>query len=124
VRFLIDNALSPVVAERLRLAGHDVLHVRERGMHAATDEAVLAFARTDNRVVVSADTDFGSQLALTGRADPSVVLLRRGTDRRPHRQAAIIIANLERLEEPLRQGCVAVLEEGRLRIRGLPMGSG
>jgi predicted nuclease of predicted toxin-antitoxin system len=49
VRFLVDNALSPLVAERLRQAGHDAVHVREYGIHAAADEDILARAMSASR---------------------------------------------------------------------------
>jgi predicted nuclease of predicted toxin-antitoxin system len=38
LRFLIDNALSPLVAEWLRDAGHDAAHVRAYELAAASDE--------------------------------------------------------------------------------------
>ena len=60
MRFLIDNALSPSLAEGLRSAGHDAIHIRQ----AATDETVLARAARENRILISADADFGTLLVL------------------------------------------------------------
>ena len=45
MRFLVDNNLSPVLADELKTAGHDAVHVRDYGLQAATDQVVLAQAR-------------------------------------------------------------------------------
>lgn len=63
MRFLVDNALSPLVSAELGRAGHDAVHVRERALAAADDDVIFDLAVTEARVVVSADTDFGTILA-------------------------------------------------------------
>ena len=75
MRYLVDANLSPVVAERLRDTGHDAVHVGDLGLLTASDEEILGRAATDDRVIISADADFGTLLALNGLSRPSFILL-------------------------------------------------
>ena len=121
MRFLIDNALSPQVADGLRQAGHDAVHVRDYSLAKADDPLIFERAAQEDRVVVSADTDFGTLLAMRRHKTPSVVLFRGPVPRRPATQVALLRANLPAIDEALGAGAIVVLEPARIRIRSLPI---
>ena len=76
MKFLVDNALLSLVAEGLRHHRHDAVHVREYALQRADDETIFARACDEKRVIVSADTDFATLLALTREAALSLLLFR------------------------------------------------
>ena len=75
MKFLVDNALSSGLAEGLRQAGYRAEHVRDRGLKDAADTAIFDCAAREGQVVISADTDFGTLLAMRRAAQPSVILI-------------------------------------------------
>lgn len=106
-----------MIALALREAGHDVLYIAETDRQAS-DEAIMGMAIDEDRVVVTADYDFG-ELAVRHRlAAPGVVLL--APSKQPAAvRASRLISLMSELGERLR-GSLTIIEDERLRFRRLP----
>lgn len=121
MRFLADMGVSMEVVRWLRSTGHDATHLRDQGLHRAADVDVFAKAAAEDRVVLAFDLDFGEIAALTQRRRASVILFRLRNTRTAH-----VIERLSEVLEhcslSLASGAVVVVEEGRHRLRPLPIG--
>lgn len=58
LRFHLDEHVSPAVAEGLRRRGVDVTTTQEIGLRGSQDSDHLAFALSQQRVLVTHDRDF------------------------------------------------------------------
>ena len=120
MRFLIDNALPPRLAELLGAPVTTQLMFARMGCKPAADLDILERARQETRVIVSADTDFGAILAAQEAADPSFLLFRDPNLLSTEDYMNLLTGSLPLLEPDLTSGCVAVFRNGRLRVRRLP----
>jgi len=104
------------VVDWLREHGHDAVHVRELGMSQALDVNILARARTENRIVLTFDLDFGDLLAAWDERPSPVILFRLRNTR-----IANVISRLESVPNisgaALASPCVIIVEDARHRIR-------
>lgn len=104
----------------LQSSGHDVVHLRDEGLHRLTDAEVLEKAVAENRVVLTFDLDFGEILAAGGYQHASVIIFRLRDSRSNRvisRLGEVLAASADALEEL----AVIVVEDGRHRLRRLPI---
>jgi len=117
VWFLADESCDFAVVTALRSAGHDVSAVVEISPRAK-DPAVLALARSEARVLVTEDKDFGSLAYAGGHETAGVVLIRFPGDARSGLGEAVVTVVTE-LGERIK-GAFVVIEPGRARISRPP----
>ncbi|MCK4527518.1 DUF5615 family PIN-like protein [candidate division WOR-3 bacterium] len=114
MRILANENFPGLSVQELRRLGHDVLWVRT-AMPGARDDAILACAQTEERLLVTLDKDFG-ELAFGMRLPAScgIVLFRmKMTDARA---AAINMAKVLNSRSDW-NGNFAVVEDDRIRMR-------
>lgn len=58
IRYYLDEHIAEAVAKGLRRRGVDVRTLTEAGMLGASDEEHFAFAREEERTIITQDDDF------------------------------------------------------------------
>ena len=114
MRFLLDVCVaSSVLRNTLSDLGHDVLSARD-GYAKASDEALLALANEEDRVLVTADKDFGELVFSRRLPHPCIVRLDGLTAAGEAEAMRNLIA---RHGAAMREGAIIVVTENRIRIR-------
>ena len=120
MKLLLDMGLPRRAAELLRQAGHDAVHVGERGSPRLTDPEIVGVAAAEERTIVTMDADFSALLALSGRSCPSVVHLR--VEGLGYRQVAAMIDQVVvDSQADIESGCIVSVTSAGTRTRRLPI---
>ena len=114
MKIVADENIDKEIVDRLRADGHDVLYVAE-AEPGIDDQTVLGRSLQADRVLLTADKDFGD-LVFRQRLLHSGVLLVRLAGVRPELKAGLVAATFEHHGEELGAG-FAVLSPRSLRLR-------
>lgn len=116
MRYLADENFPRATVEALRATGDDVSWVRTDAPGSKDDE-VLALGRTEQRVLLTFDKDFGELVLKRGLAASNGVVLFRLPMAKPFELTHRIVSALgSRTDWP---GHFSVVEEDRIRMRPL-----
>jgi predicted nuclease of predicted toxin-antitoxin system len=117
VKIKTDENIGKRAIEFLRVAGHDVITVREQNLAGGPDEAVFNACRAERRILITLDRDFGEPLRFPSGQSAGVVILELSAP-----------ASLQMLLDRIHQfmtlaatravdGELWIVEPGRVRIR-------
>ena len=120
VPIVVDMNLSVEWIGELAQHGWTAVHWSSIGDPRAADTVIMAWARAKGHVVFMHDLDFGTMLALTHAAGPSVIQV-RGQNVLPEHMGSLVIAALRQHEAALTAGALVVVEEKKSRVRVLPL---
>jgi predicted nuclease of predicted toxin-antitoxin system len=113
LRFLADESCDFAVVRALRGAGHDVHAVSEE-MSRSVDEAVIAQAAADQRILLTEDKDFGWLVFVTQAEAAGVILIRYPGNARQDLVRAIL--RLVEEQGALLHTAFVVVQPGHIRI--------
>jgi len=120
MKFLIDQPVSPALVDWLHSRGDDACHVRDLGMAAASDEAIVDLALAESRILITTDLDFSRIVALSKKNGPAVILFRAGniTD---DEMLRLLQLTIERTDETTLNKSIVVVNAHSIRVAKLPI---
>ncbi len=117
MKFLFDQSADFRLIAHLRERGHDVSVVSRDHPHGLADADVLAIARSEKRILVVADRDFGELIFHQGLRHAGVLFFRlpgAPLETKINQLDAV----LENHADQLSQGAFLVITAGQIRLAG------
>ena len=112
--------LARSTANFLRHQGHNAVHLREQGLQRLDDQEIIEKARTEGRVILTHDLDFGRIIAMSQSHLPSVIIFRL-SNMQPQQVNHYLTQVLARFAAQLEAGALVSVNERAIRIRPLPI---
>lgn len=112
--------VTPQAVGHLQANGHDAVHASRIGLGDRPDSEILERARTEGRIVVTADLDYPRLLALFKADGPGLILFRGGSYSDVEMLSLLdrVIAQADSLNL---EHSIAVVDQHRIRRRTLPL---
>ena len=116
MRLVADENCDFSLVIELRAAGYDVVSIAEQ-MAGADDQKVIDFARSERRLLLTEDKDFGQLVFAAAKENSGVILIRYPASTRSALTAAVLKFLSDNSEGLYSR--FAVLEPGRARVTRL-----
>ena len=121
MKALLDMPVSASLMDILQAHGHEGIHAQDIGLDRAPDRDLLAFARRENRIIITADLDFPRILALTSAEGPGLILF-RGGNYSDAEMRDLLERVLTQVPSEVLEISVCVVDKERIRFTRLPLG--
>lgn len=119
MKFLFDQSADFRLIPHLRQLGHDVAAVSRNYPPGLPDEDVVTVARTERRILIVADRDFGELIFHQGLAHAGIIFFRL-----PGAKLQTKIDQLNTVlaqhADDLKRGEFLVVTPGQIRVAGRP----
>lgn len=113
MKFLLDSCISGFAAKELRNAGFDILWIPEAGKDPG-DEEIIKKAFEEDRILITADKDFGELVFLFNKPHSTIVRL---VDIPAKKQGKTILRLIETHKTDIDKRALITVESYRVRVR-------
>jgi len=116
MRFKTDENLPIEVAELISSLGHDAMTVEDQGLGGTPDQKIATVCESENRILVTLDTDFSDIRQYPPGSHPGIIVFRIS------RQDKVSILNVTRrllqsLPDHDPSGALWIVDDRRIRVR-------
>jgi predicted nuclease of predicted toxin-antitoxin system len=120
IKILIDMNLPPKWVDVFDAEGWKAVHWSQIGDFCATDQVIMKWALDHDFILFTHDLDFGSILAATSAAAPSVIQVRT-QNVMPKSVGTMVVDAVRKFKDKLGDGALISIDHKKARARVLPL---